>query len=297
MREHRLALTLLLLCAVIWGATFVVVKEGLSSISPEVLLVWRFALGSVALVAPGLLLKQIDKKTIRAGAALGIFLFLGFWLQTRGLLTTTPLRSAFLTALTVIFVPFFDWVVYRVRAGLLAMLASALALAGTIVMVGGFEATLSIGDFLTLLGALSFALYVVLAARLSRDSGAIGLAAVQLLTVALLSLPLALSVPTGPMDKAGLIAIAVTALLATSTAFFFLMWAQARTSALEAVIILSLQPVVAAATSALVGTEAVTASAMVGGTMILAATIVCQIKRPVSEQASVGREKELHNPD
>ena len=82
------------------------------------------------------------------------------------------------------------------------------------------------------------------------------------------------------MDRAGLVAIVVTALLATSIAFFFLMWAQARTSALEAIIILSLQPVVAAATSALVGMETVTAVAIVGGSMILTATIVCQIKRP-----------------
>jgi len=279
--SHRVAVGLLLLTATIWGATFVVVKEGLASISPEVMLAWRFSLSSIILVIPALLLRQLNRKTIRAGIILGVFLFAGFWLQTRGLLTTTPLRSAFLTALTVIFVPFFDRFVYQVKAGALAIGASLLALGGTFVLVGGFEATFSIGDALTVLCAVSFAAYVVLASRSSRECGAIGLAAVQIVTVTVLSWPLALTVSTGPMDRAGLVAILVTALLATSAAFFCMMWAQARTSAREAAIILSLEPVAAAATSAITGNEPITFSAIVGGTMIFAATILTQLRRPL----------------
>lgn len=281
MNPHRIAVILLLFTATIWGATFVVVKEGLASISPEVLIVWRFALSSITLVIPGYLLGQLDRRTIRAGVILGVFLFLGYWLQTRGLLTTTPLRSAFLTALTVIFVPFFDRLIHGVRAGILAVGASVLALAGTFVLVGGFDATFSLGDGLTILCAISFAVYVVLASRLSRESGAIGLAAVQIVTVTVLSLPLAISVPTGRMDRAGLVAILVTALLATSAAFFCMMWAQARTTALEAAIILSLEPVAAAATSAFVGKEPLTRAAVIGGALIFIATIISQIRHPV----------------
>lgn len=281
MSAHRAAVLLLLLTATIWGATFVVVKEGLASISPEVLLAWRFALSSVTLVVPAILLRQLDAPTIRAGVVLGVLLFMGYWLQTRGLLTTTPLRSAFLTALTVIFVPFFDRVIHGVRAGTLAVGAALLALAGTFVLVGGFAASFSLGDALTVLCAVAFAIYVVLASRLSRRSGAIGLAAVQIVTVTVLSLPLALTVPTGPMDRPGLVAILVTALLATSAAFFFMMWAQARTTALEAAIILSLEPVAAAATSAITGNEPLTTPAVLGGAMIFVATILSQIRRPV----------------
>jgi drug/metabolite transporter (DMT)-like permease len=276
MREHRAAIALLFLASVIWGATFVIVKDGMASVSPELLLLLRFALASVVLAPIAIATRQLDRHTLRSGALLGVFLWLGFWLQTRGLLWTTPLRSAFLTALSVIFVPALELLLYRTRIGWKAGAASLLALAGTLVLVGGFEARFSLGDTLTVLCALVFAVYLVLVEKRSRESGPVGLTFVQIVTVTLLSAPLALAVESGPIDRAAVVAVLVTALHATSAAFFMLMWAQARTTALEAAIILSLEPVAAAATSYVTGNEPITTHAIAGGTMIVAATIICQ---------------------
>ncbi|MGK2859991.1 MAG: DMT family transporter [Thermoanaerobaculia bacterium] len=276
MTEHRAAIGLLLLASVIWGGTFVVIKDGMASVSPELLILLRFALASVVLLPIALLTRQLDRRALRSGIILGVFLWLGFWLQTRGLLTTSPLRSAFLTALGVVFVPALDLVLYRTRIGWKAAVAALLALGGTLVLVGGFEARFSIGDTLTVLCALVFAIYLVLAAKRSRESGPIGLVFVQVVTVTILSLPLAVTVESGPIDRAAIVAIVITALLATCAAFFILMWAQARTTALEAAIILSLEPVAAGATSWVTGNEPITTHAIVGGTLIFAATILCQ---------------------
>ncbi len=276
MTQHRTAIALLLLASVIWGATFVVIKDGLASLSPERLILYRFALASIVLAPIAFALRQVDRRTIRSGMLLGVFLWLGFWLQTRGLLSTTPLRSAFLTALGVIFVPALELVLYRTRIGWKAAVASLLALGGTLILVGGFEARLSIGDAMTVLCALVFAFYIVLVAKRSRESGSIGLAFVQIVTVTVLSAPFGFAVESGPIDRAAVVAIVVTALLATSAAFFMLMWAQARTTALEAAILLSLEPVAAAATSYLTGNEPITSHAIAGGTLIFVATILCQ---------------------
>lgn len=277
MREHRAAIGLLLLASVIWGATFVVVQDGIASVSPELFMLLRFALASILLAPFALASRQLDRQTLRSGLILGVYLWLGFWLQTRGLLSTTPLRSAFLTALSVIFVPALELALFRTRIGWKAGAASLLALLGTLVLVGGFAAQFSLGDTLTVLCALAFAIYLVLAAKRSRESSPVALAFVQIVTVTLISAPLAIVVESGPIDRAAVFAIVTTALFATSAAFFMLMWAQARATALEAAVILSLEPVAAAATSYVTGNEPITAHAITGGALIFAATILCQI--------------------
>jgi drug/metabolite transporter (DMT)-like permease len=277
-RAHAIAILLLLFNAFIWGGTFVVVRDGIASVSPELFTFLRFSLASVVIAPFALASRRLDRRTIVSGAILGVFLFLGFWLQTRGLLTTSPLRSAFLTALSVVFVPALDLFFRGTRISEKAIAAALLALLGTLVLAGGFEARFSFGDLLTVLCSLAFAIYIVLAAERSRESSPVAITFVQIVVVAILSAPLAATVKTGPIDRAAVVAILLTAILATAAAFFILMWAQARASALEVAIILSLEPVAAAVVSYMTGDEPITAHAIVGGTMIVAATILCQLE-------------------
>jgi drug/metabolite transporter (DMT)-like permease len=277
-RAHAIAILLLLFNAFIWGGTFVVVRDGIASVSPELFMLLRFSLASLVLLPFAVASRRLDRRAIVSGAILGVFLFLGFWLQTRGLLTTSPLRSAFLTALSVVFVPALDLVFRGTRISARAIAAALLALLGTLVLAGGFEARFTLGDLLTVLCSLAFAIYIVLAAEKSRESSPVAITFVQIVVVAILSAPLAATVKTGPIDRAAVIAILLTALLATAAAFFILMWAQARASALEVAIILSLEPVAAAVVSYMTGDEPITTHAIVGGTLIVAATILCQLE-------------------
>jgi len=283
-RAHAIAILLLLFNSFIWGGTFVVVRDGIASVSPELFMLLRFSLASVVLLPFALASRRLDRRAVVSGAILGVFLFLGFWLQTRGLLTTSPLRSAFLTALSVVFVPALDLFFRGTRIGSKAIAAALLALLGTLVLAGGFEARFTFGDLLTVLCSLAFAIYIVLAAERSRDSAPVAITFVQIVVVAILSAPLAATVRSGPIDRAAVGAILITALLATAAAFFILMWAQARASALEVAIILSLEPVAAAAISYMTGDEPITAHAIAGGAMIVAATILCQLEPAKREE-------------
>ncbi len=47
---------------------------------------------------------------------IGVFLFCGYLLQTLGLQSTTPPKSAFLTGLATVMVPLLAALVYRIRA-------------------------------------------------------------------------------------------------------------------------------------------------------------------------------------
>ena len=103
--DARRADAVLVSITAFWGVTFVVVKDAVALADPFTFLALRFSLGAVLLTfaawrgirGPAL---------VRDGAGLGVLLFIGFAAQTSGLQFTTPSRSAFLTGLSVLLVPF-----------------------------------------------------------------------------------------------------------------------------------------------------------------------------------------------
>ena len=89
---------LLVLITLVWGSTFVLVKQALAESSPLLLNAVRMSLAAVVLaVYYWRYLVKMDRKAAFAGCVVGIFLFLGYALQTTGLQHTTPSKSAFLT--------------------------------------------------------------------------------------------------------------------------------------------------------------------------------------------------------
>jgi drug/metabolite transporter (DMT)-like permease len=88
---------------VIWGVTFVLVKDALHDVSPLVYLALRFTLAAIVL---GLVYgRKLKRASLRDGAIAGVFLFLGYLFQTTGLQYTSPSKSAFYTSLSIPMVP------------------------------------------------------------------------------------------------------------------------------------------------------------------------------------------------
>ncbi|HJW95508.1 MAG TPA: DMT family transporter [Thermoanaerobaculia bacterium] len=272
MSTRRIAAVIaLLLVATAWGATFTLIKDVLSRIAPEPFIFFRFTLAGLVLIALAAFRRQLTRSVILPGAILGTLVFIGYWAQTRGLLFISPSRSALLTGLYVVMVPFFG------RATLRASIASLLALIGTALLIGGFDSRPTFGDALTVFGASCFALHVVLSARYSTSQPALALAAVQVLAVGLFAAPVSLFASRTPLTATVIVVILFTALVTTALAFVALMWGQARVSATEAAIILSFEPVAAALTSILFYGEPVTFGVVVGGGLILAGMLLSQL--------------------
>src|SRR5689334_3076190 len=100
----------LLVATAVWGATFVTVKDALAASDVFTFLALRFGVGAIAgVVLSAALRERRARSLLKPGLGLGVLLFGGYALQTLGLETTTPARSAFITGLTVIFVPFVSW--------------------------------------------------------------------------------------------------------------------------------------------------------------------------------------------
>jgi len=276
-KRNWLAAASIFVVACAWGATFSLIKDVLRHIAPEPFIAYRFTLAGVVLIAVALFRRQLTRALIPPALLLGTLVFTGYWMQTRGLIFISPSRSALLTGLYVVMVPFADRVLRKTRVSIQAWIASLLALAGTMLLIGGFDARPSIGDLLTIGCAFCFALHVVFTADFTTRHSALGLAAVQVLAVGLFAVPPSFFVPRPAMNGEVIVVIVTTAIVTTAIAFVALMWGQARVSATEAAVILSFEPVAASVTSILWYGEPFTRSFAIGGALIFAAMVVSQV--------------------
>ncbi|MGE5693324.1 MAG: DMT family transporter [Candidatus Zixiibacteriota bacterium] len=142
---------ILVFITLIWGSTFTVVKGALADITPFYFNAIRFALA--ALIFLVLFYKKIfplDFFSLRAGVAVGFCLFLGFAFQTYGLAYTSASRSAFLTSLLVLWVPFISLFVEKESPAFSHWVAIGVAIAGMWFLNRPETGQLNRGDWLTL---------------------------------------------------------------------------------------------------------------------------------------------------
>jgi drug/metabolite transporter (DMT)-like permease len=276
-QNHRAAFAILVVaCA--WGSTFALIKDVLRSIAPEPFIATRFLIAGAFLCTIAFYRRSLTVAAIAPSALLGTLVFIGYWAQTRGLLFISPSRSAFLTGLYVVMVPFADRVVRGTRPPLTAWIASVLAVLGTSWLIGGFESRPSVGDGLTLICAVCFALHVVYTADYTARHSAIGLAAIQVLIVGVEATPVSFIAPRIALTRQVVVVVLFTAIVTTALAFVALMWGQARVTATEAAVILSFEPVAASITSVAFYGEPLTHRIVVGGLLIVSAMVVSQLR-------------------
>ncbi|MDI3299152.1 MAG: DMT family transporter [Bacillota bacterium] len=269
---------------VIWGATFVVIKAALATVGPFAFLAARFLLAGalLAVLFPGAL-RRLGARGWARGALVGLFLFAGYAAQTIGLQGASPAKAGFLTGLSVVLVPLLSVPAGR-RPAAATWPGVAAATAGLLVLTlppgAGWD---ELGRFsaadLWLLGcALAFALQILAVGRFAGTASAEALTAVQLLTVALLSL-LAwafLEAPAQPLARTleGVVrvapALAMTGLLASALAYWVQNRAQAFTSPTHAALLFTLEPVWSYAFAVLLAGERVASRPAGGGLLILA---------------------------
>ncbi|HVG60297.1 MAG TPA: DMT family transporter [Hyalangium sp.] len=269
----------LMLLTVLWGTTFVVVKDALSDGDPFSFLALRFGVGAVVLsVLSGR--KMLSPIHLRRGGVLGLFLFVGFAFQTVGLKYTTPSRSAFITGLYVLLVPGVMLVLFRRVPRMSSLVGVVLSAMGLYYLTGAevSSAGLSRGDLLTLGCAVAYAFHIAFTDRYAPKAEAGALVAVQLWVVALLSAACLPFVETRvEWTPAFLGAVAFCGVFASALALSVQTWAQARTSAVRAAIIYSLEPLFAGAFSVVLGYETLGVREWVGGGLIVLGVLVAEL--------------------
>ncbi|MGL5440033.1 MAG: DMT family transporter [Filifactoraceae bacterium] len=178
----------LLIVAFLWGAGFLFMKSGLNHITPFWIMSLRFIGATIvmSLVFFKRILK-VNRKDIKGGFIIGLFMFAGFITQTIGLQYTSISSQAFLTGTNVAFVPFFVWLVYKKKPDNFAMVGAFLALIGIALITLKEGLTLNIGDLWTLACAVFFAGHIVSIGYFAKKSDPIVLTIIQLAVTGVLS--------------------------------------------------------------------------------------------------------------
>lgn len=105
---------MLLVVTLFWGSSYIFMKMGLGTLGEFNLIALRFGLAFIlATVIFHKRLRKVDIKTLKYGALLGFLLLGVFTCITFGLKTTTTSNAGFLVALTVIFVPILDRILFK----------------------------------------------------------------------------------------------------------------------------------------------------------------------------------------
>jgi drug/metabolite transporter (DMT)-like permease len=264
----------LLSITVIWGWTFVLIKEGMTLVGPLTFLALRFALAFLSLVL--LLfrsLRGINRRALLCGGMVGGTLFLGYFFQTWGLAITTATKSGLITGLSVVIVPVLAAVLLKERVRLSLWLGVLSAAGGLALLVLGKRTltAFNVGDLLTLFCALFFAGHILLVDRFIRVVDYRHLLLVQVGTVALLSLIGALFVEgfTFVSSPKLIEGVLVTGLLATALALYILNRFQTHSTASYTAIILTMEPIFAGLFGFLLLGETLSLFQLMGGGLIL----------------------------
>ncbi len=272
----------LLLVNLIWGATFVTMKNLLESVPPLTILFWRFTIATCLLLIISLF-SQWHKVDWLDGVILGMCLFAGYLFQTWGLIYTTPARSAFITGLSVILVPPLAFLVLKSRFDRFSIVGTVISLFGLVLLTwqkGEAPSSFLLGDFLTLLGAAAYALQIVLVEKFTKDNESLPLATIEMGTVALLSLVFGILFrqsiyPCFSEGEWG--SILFLGIFATALAFTLQKRAQKHTSAIHAGLIFASEPVFAAIFSYFLWQERLTPQTLGGCAFILGGILFSQL--------------------
>lgn len=293
---------LLLGVVCIWGSTFVLVKSALADVSPLLFNVLRMTLAfaCLAFYYRGHF-GRIDRRALGAGALVGFCLAMGYQFQTAGLRLTTPSKSAFITGMVVVLVPLFSAIPGLRARGTRApswnaWLGAIAAFIGIVLLTtptgAGFNPrSIGVGDLLTFGCALGFSFHVLALAHLAPRFAFEQLALLQIGFCAVfmaLSMPL-LEHPWIHWSPRVVVALLITSILATATAFAVQSWAQQFLPATHTALILALEPVFAWITSFLLLGDRLSHRSAAGALLILCGIALTELlPMPVQPTAHEG---------
>jgi len=284
----------LLLATIIWGGTFVIIKESLNDISPMLFITLRFSLAAVILL-PIFFIKRksFSRKLLLSGMLLGLFLLLGFSTQTVGLKFTSATRSGFITGTMVVFVPILQLIIKKRSPTKGAIAGTVLVFLGLSFLSSGgnsiftlfseLGANFNFGDFMTLLCAVFFAFQIVYIDIISRKYDFWLLTFTQLATVSVLGIFATLLFDVTSIENIKLIptdyllfGILYTGLLATLINIAIQTKFQKEVTPTKAGIIYSFEPLFAALFAFFLLNEKITNFGVIGGALIFLGLLVSE---------------------
>ncbi|TFG01739.1 MAG: DMT family transporter [Promethearchaeota archaeon] len=262
-KQQLLADAALLLCTIIWGATFIMVDKAVDTIGTYAFNAFRFSIASVVLLllfGYRFFKKGLTSSEIWKGIVTGFFFFGGYTFQTLGMqFGTSAGKAAFITGLSVVLVPIISAILDKQVPSIYAWLGILVAVVGLglLSIESGFAFQLS--DLLVLACAFCFAGHIIAIDKFIKEVHFSSLATFQSITTAVLawistfifwpqSFPLV-------FNQQVIFALLFTGILATALILVLQTTAQKKTPSLHVAVIFSMEPVFGAFFAFIFGQE------------------------------------------
>lgn len=276
----------LLICAMLWGSTFVAQIFGASYIGPNSYNGARFLIGGLALLPllfkmrkDGQLQHNSPKHALVGALVCGTALFAGSYFQQRGMSDTTAGKAGFISALYIVLVPFLRMLKGR-KIRLFAWGSVIVALVGMYLLCIEPSGTLRLGtgDLMVLISALFFTLHIIFIDYFVADTNPVLLSCLQFFVTGGLSLLCALATEHTSMADVWACkwAILYAGILSCGAAYTLQAVGQKWTDPLQASLLMSMESVFSAISGALVLGERFTAREFFGCALILLAVLCVQ---------------------
>lgn len=296
--ERRKALFALLVVTSVWGATFIWMKQALNTLEPEIqsqgrfqivalLVAARFIVAAVVMFAAfskaRTALRQSEQW--KGGLILGSIMLVGFVTQMIGLDDITPSVSAFLTSLYVVFTALITIVFSKSKPTRTLLFGVLLATFGAGFIQGPPHLTWGLGEVLTVVCAVFFALHIIYTQKITQEVDPIGVTLTSFLVIALGSILLLFAFGGGrTLDQWGLIfqdgVFLQVLCLGIGGSFFCLLLLnlyQRYLNPIQAAIIYALEPVWATIYGLSLGLDQWTGWILLGGGALFMGNIVVEL--------------------
>ena len=274
---------LIVIATLIWGSSFVIVKNATDSLSPAWILVIRFFMAALILAVVFIKRRSLffKREYLAYGALFGLLLFCAYYFQTVGITDTTPGKNAFLTGTYCVMVPFLAWWVAQRKPSAFNIVAALLCIAGIGFVSLDAGLSVSFGDTMTLVAAVFYALHICVVAKYSQGRDIYVLTMWQFTFVGLASLIVGLVLEPVPQlssfDAATCGSLVYLGVVCTALALLFQNVGQQKLAPTTASLLLSLESPFGVFFSVLLGAEILTGQMIFGFSLIFAAILVSEV--------------------
>ena len=302
---RRRAVWGLLVVTIVWGATFIWMKQAMNALQSEidfygqtavvsVLVGGRFLIAAIALFIGSSKARAAlrEKELWSGGTVLGLILLVGFTTQMVGIDTISPSTSAFLTSLYVVFTAMISTkmtgqpVTRMMTAGVL------LATFGAGFIEGPPHLSWGKGEILTVICAFFFALHIIFTQSITQRMDPLGVTITSFLIVSIGSL--AISFLMGGEDtfklweltlqQDVLVPLLCLGLLGSLFALLLLNLLQRHLHPVQAAIIYGLEPVWATMFALGLGLTEWTGWIAVGGSALLLGNVLVELRQSAPKE-------------
>jgi drug/metabolite transporter (DMT)-like permease len=278
-----------LLCTFIWGTTFIAQDTGMDKIGPLTFNATRFFIGFLSIIPFALLFEKkkitkeinINKKLFcKLLFWIGLFLFLGTYLQQTALLYTDVANAAFFTIFYVPMVPIILFFFYSKSIHWSIWPSVLFCIVGVYLLSDFTNATIRLGDTLVILCALFWSLHIIFIGNFIKNFNLpLFFGALQALVVSFFSIIFALFFETitivNILNES--VSIIYAGVLSGGIAFTLQIYAQKNISSAPAAIIFSLEGVFATIAAWIILNQILGLDNVIGCALILFGVLFSQL--------------------